>query len=161
DQPPGGDLSPEAEVDGVAPDHPAQVEVPALARRAVRGVGEEETDGGALGDPPRPEDRAPVESEDPGDRTRQERRDGRLLLAQLRLEERPDGPRLGTHPRDRVEESGRVPSPVEAVPEAGERAAGEAAEVIDAIDGGGRGGAERGEDPADVVLDRRHLAVRE
>ena len=39
---------PEAEVEGVAADHPAQVEVPPLAGRALRGIGKEEAGGGGL-----------------------------------------------------------------------------------------------------------------
>ena len=156
------DAAPQPEVEVVAPDHPAQVEVPALARRARRRARKEEAHGGALGQPPDAEDRTVVEGLDARDGAREQGPGVPILGALRALEEAAQAASAGlAGAGDREEERGRVARAVEAVAEPGQGVGGELPEAPDAVQGPGGPGTERGEQPAHVGLDDGHLAVGE
>ncbi len=115
------DAAPQPEVEVVAPDHPAQVEVPALARRARGRARKEEAHGGALGQPPDAEDRTVVEGLDARDGAREQGPGVPILGALRALEEAAQPAAAGlAGAGDREEERGRVARTVEAVAEPGQ-----------------------------------------
>ena len=96
DEPVGRDPRPQAEVDGVAADHPAQVQVPALARGAVGRVGKEEAHGRArAGSSRASRARAGSRRRGAARRPATAARDVGILRTELALEEGAHGPGLG------------------------------------------------------------------
>src|ERR1700693_5346925 len=160
-KPPGFDRGPEPEIEPVAPNHPAQVQVPAFAGGALRGVREEEASGRGLRQLSPAGDRAVVEPEDLPDDAGEQRAGIPVLGPPLRLEERAKRPGLAAGPRYDEEENRGVGRRVEAVPEPRKGVPGECGEVADPIDRGRGPRAERREDPLHVRLDSLHPAVGE
>ena len=157
------DAAPQPEVEVVAPDHPAQVEVPALARRARGRVRKEEAHGGALGQ--RAGRRGPAGSRRPRCARRRARAGPRCpdprpaaALSKKRAQRTPPASRARAIAKRSAAASRGA---VEAVAESGQGVAREAPEVADAVQGPGGPGTERRQQPPDVGLDDGHLAVGE
>ena len=137
----GRDPRPEPEVEGVLANHPAQVEVPALARGARGRVGKEEAGGRALGQ--RRAGRWPAGSRTPRGGRRRARAGPPRPAPPARTRAAKNAPHRAGLPaslRDRVEQRRGVFGPVEAVAEAREPLARERGEVGDAVERRGRRG---------------------
>src|SRR5439155_171149 len=148
---------PEPEVDAVAPGHPAQVEVQALARAAVHRGGKEEPHAGAGRELPPPVQAPMVE----GQRARGERGEGRAHVGGVRSEaageEALHRARLLEHLPDEEEQAGHVAAVVEAVPEAGQPPRGRTR--VEVAHGPRRPLAQRPERGSDAALDLDDVSV--
>ncbi len=152
---------PEAEVERVAADHPAQVEVPPLAGRALRGVGKEEAGRGAFGQPAPADGWPEVECQEAGHAAREKARRVLFPVAPHALEESADGAVLAASLRDDEQERGRVLLAVESVAKAGEALPRERCEVVNRVEVPGRVGPESVEHLPDVRLDRGDPSIGE
>src|SRR5262249_33594857 len=157
----GRDAGPESMVELVAPNHPAQVEIPALAGRAPRRIRKKEMRRRFLWDASAAEDRTKVESLDALDDPREQPGHIPLLLPKRILEKAPQRSCLRARLRDHEKEQGRVLRAVKPMSKAGERVPGERLPIRYAIEGPRRSRSQSFQDPADVVLDRLDSPIGE
>ena len=155
------DPGPEPVVQAVAPHHPPQIEVPALASGARRRRRKQETRRYGGGKGSRAPQRPVVEAADRADGAVEQRTHVAILRPEVPLEETLQRARGPARLRDHEEQQRRVPLAVEPVAKPRQTLPRERAEIGDPVEGPRGRGSERGEDPANVVLDRLHAAVGE